>query len=469
METFYTSERSEWRAYLAEHFESLPEIWFIFPMKESGEKSLSYNDAVEEALCFGWIDSIVKHTDELHRAQRFTPRRKGSPYSRPNIERLIWLDAHGLIHPKVRDKVLPVLQAPFVFPPDIIEVLRQDEAVWENYLQFSDPYKRIRVAYIEAARKRPEEFRKRLNSFVEKTRRNKLIMGYGGIEKYYAGESPAASEEQHAAAGTGIKNTEAGSMNEKPVVADVTQKFYDSMASQYDKFYLDWQAATHEEARFLSGIFQEYGFDRTARILDCACGIGTQAIGLAALGYSVTASDISAGEIEEAKRRAEENHVSLTLKQADFCALSDAFTEQFDIVIAMDNALPHMLSHAALEKAVNSIAGRVRSGGIFVASIRDYDLMLQEKPAHSAPYVHKTEKGQRVLFQTWDWAGENYSFIQYIIDDEEALQISKFECEYRATRRDELTGLLRAAGCGKVTWKFPEETGFYQPIVIAEK
>ena len=89
-------------------------------------------------------------------------------------------------------------------------------------------------------------------------------------------------------------------MNEKPVVADVTQKFYDSMASQYDKFYLDWQAATHEEARFLSGIFQEYGFDRTARILDCACGIGTQAIGLAALGYSVTASDISAGEIEEA-------------------------------------------------------------------------------------------------------------------------------------------------------------------------
>ena len=258
-------------------------------------------------------------------------------------------------------------------------------------------------------------------------------------------------------------------MNEKPVVADVTQKFYDSMASQYDKFYLDWQAATHEEARFLSGIFRDYGFDRTARILDCACGIGTQAIGLAALGYSVTASDISAGEIEEAKRRAEENHVSLTLKQADFCALSDAFTEQFDIVIAMDNALPHMLSHAALEKAVNSIAGRVRSGGIFVASIRDYDLMLQEKPAHSAPYVHKTEKGQRVLFQTWDWAGENYSFIQYIIDDEEALQISKYECEYRATRRDELTGLLRAAGCGKVTWKFPEETGFYQPIVIAEK
>lgn len=57
--------------------------------------------------------------------------------------------------------------------------------MWENYQRFSEPYKRIRIAYIEAARKRPEEFQKRLNSFIEKTRRGKLIMGYGGIEKYY--------------------------------------------------------------------------------------------------------------------------------------------------------------------------------------------------------------------------------------------------------------------------------------------
>ena len=185
METFYTSERSEWRAYLADHFETLQEIWFVFPMKESGEKSMSYNDAVEEALCFGWIDSTIRHIDELHRAQRFTPRRKGSPYSRPNIERLIWLDANNMIHPKVRDSILPVIQTPFVFPADIVEALRQDETVWENYRRFSESYKRIRVAYIEAARNRPEEFQKRLNSFIEKTRRNKLIQGYGGIDKYY--------------------------------------------------------------------------------------------------------------------------------------------------------------------------------------------------------------------------------------------------------------------------------------------
>ena len=154
-------------------------------MKDSGEQSILYNDAVEEALCFGWIDSTIRHTDELHRAQRFTPRRKGSPYSQPNIERLIWLDERGMIHPKVRESVLPIITAPFVFPEDIIEEINKDETVRENYQGFSEPYKRIRIAYIDAARDRPCEFRKRLNNFIEKTRRGKIIKGYGGVDKYY--------------------------------------------------------------------------------------------------------------------------------------------------------------------------------------------------------------------------------------------------------------------------------------------
>lgn len=185
MNLFYTSNRSEWRAYLEAHFETTSEVWFIFPTKDSGEPSLSYNDAVEEALCFGWIDGRAGTLDEKHHIRRFTPRRKGSPYSRPNIERLIWLDEHDRIHPSVRESVREVIREPFVFPTDIIATLKQDETVWKNYQTFSDPYKRIRVAYIDAARKRPEEFRKRLNSFIEKTRAGKLISGYGGIEKYY--------------------------------------------------------------------------------------------------------------------------------------------------------------------------------------------------------------------------------------------------------------------------------------------
>ena len=78
-----------------------------------------------------------------------------------------------------------MIREPFAFPPDILETLRREETVWENYLRFPDPYRRIRVAYIDAARNRPEEFEKRLANFIRKTRENKIIIGYGGIEKYY--------------------------------------------------------------------------------------------------------------------------------------------------------------------------------------------------------------------------------------------------------------------------------------------
>ena len=157
----------------------------MFPVKESGEAGLSYNDAVEEALCFGWIDGRAGMLDPMHHIRRFTPRRKGSPYSRPNIERLIRLEAQGRIHPKIRPQVLPILQAPFVFPADILAALQQDETVWAHYQRFPEPYRRIRVAYIDAARKRPAEFEKRLANFLEKTKENKLIVGYGGIDQYY--------------------------------------------------------------------------------------------------------------------------------------------------------------------------------------------------------------------------------------------------------------------------------------------
>ena len=161
----YFKKREQWREWLSDHFESETEVWFVFPTISSGETGISYNDAVEEALCFGWIDGVAGTLDQTHQLRRFTPRRKGSPYSRLNVERLIYLDSHGMVHPKV--------------------ALKRDPRVWENFQAFPESYKRIRVAYIDAARKRPEEFRKRLKNFVEKTRENKIISGYGGTDKYY--------------------------------------------------------------------------------------------------------------------------------------------------------------------------------------------------------------------------------------------------------------------------------------------
>ena len=179
------TDRSQWREWLSEHFETVDEVWFVFPSVGSGEKGVSYNDAVEEALCFGWIDGRNGTLDETHQIRRFTPRRKGSSYSRPNIERLLLMDSQGLIHPSIRPAVEELLNTPYVFPDDILAEIRKDETAWKNFQSFTEPYKRIRVAYIDAARKRPEEFMKRLDNFINKSRENKLITGYGGIEKYY--------------------------------------------------------------------------------------------------------------------------------------------------------------------------------------------------------------------------------------------------------------------------------------------
>ncbi len=181
----FCTQREQWRSWLAEHFETEDEVWFVFPTVASGETGVTYNDAVEEALCFGWIDGRAGTLDETHQLRRFTPRRKGSGYSQPNIERLILLDSQGMIHPKIRASVEEILQAPFVFPPDILDAIRQDSVAWSHYQAFPEPYKRIRVAYIDAARKRPAEFEKRLANFIKKTRENKRIVGYGGVDKYY--------------------------------------------------------------------------------------------------------------------------------------------------------------------------------------------------------------------------------------------------------------------------------------------
>ena len=250
---------------------------------------------------------------------------------------------------------------------------------------------------------------------------------------------------------------------------NITQTFYDNLAEKYDKLFQDWHSAAHEQALILDKLFHNNGFDTEASVLDCACGIGTQAIGLACLGYNVTASDISNGELAEAKERAGNAGTEINFINADFRALSETFSEKFDVIIAMDNALPHMLSSEDLGKAVKSITNQIKDNGIFVGSIRDYDALLETKPPYSPPYIHKTPDGQRVSFQTWEWNDDRYILTQYIIEDGESLQTSKFECEYRATRRDELTELFILNGCSNVEWLFTEETGFYQPVIVVRK
>ena len=184
-DTLYVTTRKQWRDWLSDNFDKTKEIWLVYPKKKTGKIRILYNDAIEEALCFGWIDSTVKTFDKDHTIQRFTPRKPKSNFSQANIERLKWLLDKNMIHSSLEKDVHYIISREFIFSNDIIDTIKKDKAAWTNYQKLSESYKRIRIAYIEGARLRPDEFKKRLSNFLDKTRDNKLIKGFGGIEKYY--------------------------------------------------------------------------------------------------------------------------------------------------------------------------------------------------------------------------------------------------------------------------------------------
>ena len=174
----------DWRDWLKHNYKTEKEIWLVYYKKGTGKPRIEYNDAVEEALCFGWIDSLVKKLDEERTVQRFSPRKPNVKYSQANIERLRYLVAKKKVVKDVVESLGNVLNEEFVIPPDILKAIKANKEAWKNFQTFSEPYKRIRIAFIDGARNRPEEFQKRLRYFVEMTEKNKMF-GFGGIEKHF--------------------------------------------------------------------------------------------------------------------------------------------------------------------------------------------------------------------------------------------------------------------------------------------
>ena len=182
--TLHATNPKDWRDWLKKNYKTEKEIWLVYYKKVTGKPRIEYNDAVEQALCFGWIDSIVKTLDEERTVQRFSPRKPKAKYSQANIERLRALVSQKKVIKEVADTLEDVLSEEFIIPPDILKTIKANNKAWKNFQHFSDSYKRIRIAFIDGARNRPEEFQKRFRYFIEMTEKNKMF-GFGGIEKHY--------------------------------------------------------------------------------------------------------------------------------------------------------------------------------------------------------------------------------------------------------------------------------------------
>jgi uncharacterized protein YdeI (YjbR/CyaY-like superfamily) len=171
--TFVTNTRAEWRAWLSANHATAKEIWLVTPRPSSGLAHIPYLEAVEEALCFGWIDGIAKRFDDTQTAQRFTPRRPKSNWTELNKERARRLIAHGLMTESGRATLPDLTVRPLVIAPDIAAALARDPAVWQTFQSFDAIYQRVRIDLIEEQRKTPAEFEKRLSALIEMTRAGK--------------------------------------------------------------------------------------------------------------------------------------------------------------------------------------------------------------------------------------------------------------------------------------------------------
>jgi SAM-dependent methyltransferase len=151
-------------------------------------------------------------------------------------------------------------------------------------------------------------------------------------------------------------------------------------------------------------------------------------------------------------------------------SLAEIEADDFDVVAALDNALPH-LSPAELSRALAAIASKLKPNGLFLASVRDYSGLAPQKPTIQGPVFYGVEGSRRIVLQVWDWMDDTrYTLHQYITRQSGEGWINHhFVSEYRCLLRDELTDGLKSAGFAQARWLTPTESGYYQPIVLARK
>lgn len=254
-------------------------------------------------------------------------------------------------------------------------------------------------------------------------------------------------------------------------MADLTQT-YDDFAAHYEQIFADWESSIMRQATVLAGILDhECGDRRPIRVLDCACGIGTQSLGLAMKGFDVAGCDLSPGAVERARSEASKRGLSIPFSVANMLELSAIPQSGFDAVICIDNSLPHLETDEELLLAAQQVYGKLRPGGSFIGSIRDYDRLIVERPTSQQPSFYSDNGSRRIVFQIWDWLDErHYRFHLYITRSKES-DWRTFHCTstYRAVLRAELQQILEHAGFTNVRWLLPSESGFYQPIFIAHR
>lgn len=249
----------------------------------------------------------------------------------------------------------------------------------------------------------------------------------------------------------------------------MTEAYYDQLARYYKYFYQDWEASIRHQASILDDLIKEFFGDGAFEILDAACGIGTQSIGLAKLGYHVFASDISQVEIEYAREEATKRSLSIEFAVTDMREIQGKYHRQFDVIIACDNAIPHLLSEADILSTFKQFYDCTYPSGGCMISVRDYANMERGGTKFYPRTVHVLVDTRIVIFDLWQFDGDFYEITTYIVEDSKnslakttVLRGGRYYCVTIA----ELKKLLKQSGFSRVEIL---RDRFFQPLIIGVK
>lgn len=249
------------------------------------------------------------------------------------------------------------------------------------------------------------------------------------------------------------------------------EQFYDALASEYHLLFDSWWSAAQWHGRVIGEILARWGITE-GRLLDCTCGIGTQALPLARLGYDVTATDVSHAAVDRARVEAAARGIDVDFRISDVRDIRDHVEGDFDVIISCDNALPHLLTDEDLQRALLNVRACMRPAGLFLASLRDYDALRLTRPDGVPISVHGEAGSRHGSGQAWRWSADaEYVDIELFTFTEDAAgswRARSGKTGYRALPRAKLESLLMSAGFTLVEWLMPDVNGYYQPIVLAK-
>ncbi len=245
--------------------------------------------------------------------------------------------------------------------------------------------------------------------------------------------------------------------------------FYDQMASLYHLIFPNWDESIERQAGQLAAIISERWGAGSKTILDVSCGIGTQAIGLAERGFTVTASDLSSGAIARAKVESQRRAVQIDFSVCDMRAIHAHHRRQFDVVMSADNSITHLLNDDDLLRALGQMYECTCPGGGCLLTVRDYD-REGRGTGLVKPYGVREEGGKRyIIFQVWDFVGKLYDLGMYfVVDDRTSQQLVThvMRTQYNAVGTDHLLTLMWKAGFTRVERL---DGCFYQPVLVGNR